>query len=213
MIAEQSTRDFRVSVRELREESYRALRSKGYNWGHAQTASRIASQSQVLWGTGLQSIEHECSRFIGKNRLPVSDGREKIKNRGSSFAIWGPIVASVAISHSESVVEVGGVSCLQEFATGFWDLENTSPWTWEDGNGCKFGLDAEGNLYGTVSKSGKKVRLSVWQGFQQSTEYQLLLPFELRKQKLRLSLSEGVVVDADRWFALKKYSWKFLVPE
>lgn len=213
MNTEQSTRDFRVSVRELREESYRALRSKGYNWGHAQMASRIASQAQVIWGTGLQAIEHECSRIGGRNRFPVSNGRANIKNRGSSFAIWAPISASIAISHSESVVTIKGVDCPQELATGFWDLETNISWTWENHNGCKFGLDSLGNLFGTASESKNKFRVSVWQGFEQNDDCQLLLPVELRRQKLRLSLSEGVVVDAERWSALKKFSWKFLVPE
>ncbi len=40
------SRESKVSLREVKEESYRALRAIGYSWGQAQVAGRVAGVSQ-----------------------------------------------------------------------------------------------------------------------------------------------------------------------
>lgn len=211
-MAELVKTDFRVSVRELREESYRALRAKGYEWGQAQAASRIAAEAQVLWGNGLSAIEHECSRFLGKRRLPVSTGRAAISNRGSSFAIWGPMAASLAVSHAPSAAAIKGVRCSETLATAFWDLEEFSSWSWGDGQ-CQFAIDSKGDLIGKAESSNSKTSIKIAKLAESETGYKVLLSASQRKQLLRDSLTNGVEVEAESWAALKKHSWKFLVPE
>jgi len=41
----------------------------------------------------------------------------------------------------------------------------------------------------------------------------LLISLQARREAIAQSLRSGVVVDPFEWSALKKISWKFLVPE
>lgn len=211
-MAELVKTDFRVSVRELREESYRALRARGYEWGQAQAASRIAAEAQVLWGSGLSAIERECARFMGKRRVPISKAKGVISNRGSSFVIWGPMAASLAVSHAPAVTTVKGVHCSETLAAVFWDLDEFNSWSWGDGQ-CQFAIDSKGNLIGRSGSGVKKTSIKIDKSLRSNSEFQVLLTADQRKQALRESLTNGVEVDTDSWTALKKQSWKFLVPE
>lgn len=211
-MAELVTSGFRVSVRELREESYRALRSRGYDWGQAQAASRLAAEAQVLWGSGLGAIEHECSRLLGKRRFPVSDSQGAIRNRGSSFTIWGPIAASLAISRADATTKVRGVLNSESLATAFWDFDEFSTWSWGDSVN-KFAIDQMGNLISNSGTSSSKSSISINKSMGNGSDFKVLLSVDERKQKLKDSLTNGVEVDSKKWSALKKHSWKFLVPE
>lgn len=211
-MAELVKTEFRVSVRELREESYRALRARGYEWGQAQAASRIAAEAQVLWGNGLRAIEHDCKRLLGKRRLPVSSDGGLIANRGSSFAIWGPMAASLAVAHSPSAIKIKGVVCSETMATAFWDLDEFSSWSWGDGQ-CEFAIDSNGDLIGKSASSSNKTSVKIKKLSEAGSGFRVLLSAAERKQKLSDSLTSGVEVNSERWAALKKHSWKFLVPE
>lgn len=211
-MAEMVKTDFRVSVRELREESYRALRARGYEWGQAQAASRIAAEAQVLWGNGLSAIEMECARFMGKRRLPVSKAKGVIANRGSSFVIWAPMAASLAVSNAPEATTILGVRCSDTLAAAFWDLDEFSSWSWGDGQ-CHFAIDSKGNLIGGAGSGAKKTSIKIDKSFGSNSDFQVLLTADQRKQALRESLTNGVEVNTDSWTALKKQSWKFLVPE
>ena len=203
---------FRVSVRELREESYRALRSKGYDWGQAQAASRVATEAQILWGSGLSAIQQECTRFRGKKRLPLSRGQGVMANRGSSFPIWGPMAAALAVSRAPSEIRITGVICSKTLAVAFWDLDEFSSWTWGDGK-CRFAIDPKGDLIGGDDSATRKSTLQLGKYVDKLADFQVLITADQRKQALMESLTNGVEVDSSGWEDLKKNSRKFLVPE
>jgi hypothetical protein len=64
--------DTRVSLREVKEETYRALRAAGYPWGEAQAAGRFVAQAELLWGTGVAMAVADAGRWFVSAR-PADD--------------------------------------------------------------------------------------------------------------------------------------------
>ena len=215
-------RESKVSLREVKEESYRALRAIGYTWGQAQVAGRVAGVSQVLWGTGISAIVSDGARFMGSRRLPrvtASEPNVRINAKGTKYPTFAPLAFALALGKPNSEVHFKGANLTKEFATALWDIEEESTGTFFWGSLTKGSAKhavgysvTEGALYqhgDPLSVSPKTWLLSR----QVMPAGKLLLPLQTRREAIEQSLRSGVVVDPFEWSALKKLSWKFLVPE
>jgi len=133
-------------------------------------------------------------------------------NRGSSFPIWGPMAAALAVSRAPSEIRITGVICSKTLAVAFWDLDEFSSWTWGDGK-CRFAIDPKGDLIGGDDSATRKSTLQLGKYVDKLADFQVLITADQRKQALMESLTNGVEVDSSGWEDLKKNSRKFLVPE
>lgn len=216
------TRESKVSLREVKEESYRALRAIGYSWGQAQVAGRIAGVSQVLWGTGISAIVSDANRFLGSRRPPKvnsSESNVRINARGTRFPTFAPLAFALALGKPNSEISFRKAALTQEIATALWDIEEDSAGTFFWGNQTQGSFTrtvgysvTDGALYqhgDPLTASPKTWSLSR----QVMPEGKLLISLQARGEAIDQSLRSGVVVDPVEWSALKKISWKFLVPE
>ena len=208
----------KVSLREVNEESYRALRAAGYSWGQAQIAGRISGVSQVLWGTGVSATVADAKRFLGARRLPKvvsSDSLSSIDAKGTKFLSFAPLGFAVALGKPNTQVVFRNAPLVKEFACALWDIDQDSPesffWGNQDSTPVGYSL-SKGNLYehGNPLES-KTTRWSLTR--QVVSEGKLLLSGQMRHELIENSLRSGVEVDKAQWAVLKKMSWKFLVPE
>lgn len=206
----------KVSLREVKEESYRALRFLGYSWGQAQVAGRVAGMAQVLWGTGITAILADSKRLLGSKRLPVTNSIDRntiaLRARGTQFTTFGPMAAALVMTGVNISVEVSQAEISKEFATSFWDLDLQTDVYWGSGGSFAGYSLRSGDLYSHGAAAlGKGLRWQIGHGV--VTDGELVLSAEDRKDQISNSLRNGVVVDPVQWAALKKLSWKFLVPE
>ena len=216
------TRESKVSLREVKEESYRALRAIGYTWGQAQVAGRVAGVSQVLWGTGISAIVSDGNRFLGARRLPrvtASEPNVRINAKGTKYPTFAPLAFALALGKPNSEIHFKSAGLTKEFATALWDIEEESAGTFFWGsqtngssqNAVGYSV-TEGALYqhGDPSSTSPKT----WSLSRQVMPAgRLVLSLQARQEAIAQSLRSGVVVDPFEWSALKKLSWKFLVPE
>lgn len=208
----------RVSLREVREEGYRALRAVGYSWGQAQVAGRLAGMAQLIWGTGIQSLVHDAHRMLASKRIPrakpTRDGYE-INTRGTYFTTYAPIAVALSLGKTGSSVKIrGGVACA-EFATALWDLQEQSRkdlyWGTQREEFVGFSL-RNGELF-QHGTGNTQFQMDWTLGVGEISGGEMLLDTQRRTELLDNSLRTGVAVDPLQWSALKKISWKFLVPE
>jgi len=208
----------KVSLREVVEESYRALRSVGYSWGQAQSAGRVAGMAQVLFGSGVQAVITDSKRPFAAKRLPVAsveNSHGEIDARKTSFVTHGPMALAMALSGSSTQVHIKRSRASREIAAALWDIEDVPAnqyfWgvTGDDPSGYSV---RSGSLYrhGSPEKPG---RLSWSITSSNFSGGDLILSSEQRKTALETALRSGVEVNGKTWAALKKISWKFLVPE
>jgi len=208
----------KVSLREVKEESYRALRAIGYTWGQAQVAGRVAGVSQVLWGTGIGAIVSDASRFLAARRAPKVTSSElafRINAKGTQFPTFAPLAFALALGKPNSEISFQRAAPGKEIATALWDIEEVSTGTFSWGSRTQpangFSI-TNGALYqhgDPITTKPKTWSLSR----QVMPEGKLLISLQMRREAIEQSLRSGVVVDPDEWAALKKISWKFLVPE
>ena len=122
-------RESKVSLREVKEESYRALRAIGYSWGQAQVAGRVAGVSQVLWGTGISAIVLDADRFMAARRSPrvtSSQSNVRINAKGTKFPTFAPLAFALALGKPNTEIFFKGAALTKEFATALWDIEEDS---------------------------------------------------------------------------------------
>ena len=215
----------RVSFREVKEESYRALRAGGYPWGVAQMAGRLAGVAQVVWGTGVGSVTSDAKRWMGGKRLVTSHrmGSDVVVNsRGSSWLLSGPVAVTAALTTPGRVVWVKGEPLGPELAAVMWDMV-TPPnvgLTWgaySAGQWRVHHLTAQGDLLVSDASQppgkppGKSAKNFVTQSAAESGD--VVFRAEDRTQLLTEALSLGVAVAAPTWEQLMTHSRKFLVPE
>jgi len=212
----------KVSLREVKEESYRALRAIGYSWGQAQVAGRVAGVSQVLWGTGISAIALDANRFLGSRRPPkvtASESAVRINAKGTKFPTFAPLAFALALGKPNSEISFKNAALTKEIATALWDIEEESAgtffWGSQTRGSSKVAIGysvTDGALYqhGDPSTASPKT----WSLSRQvMPEGKLLISLQARREAIEQSLRSGVVVDPAEWSALKKISWKFLVPE
>jgi len=215
-------RESKVSLREVKEESYRALRAIGYSWGQAQVAGRVAGVSQVLWGTGISAIVLDADRFMAARRSPrvtSSQSNVRINAKGTKFPTFAPLAFALALGKPNTEIFFKGAALTKEFATALWDIEEDSTDTFF------WGSQARGSFkhavgysvtHGELYQHGDPLTASpkTWSLSRQAMpEGKLLISLQARREAIAQSLRSGVVVDPFEWSALKKISWKFLVPE
>jgi len=218
--------DTRVSLREVKEETYRALRAAGYPWGEAQAAGRLVAQAELLWGTGVAMAVADAGRWFASRRgLRMTTGSSGVRitdYRRSSDAIVGNHAVAVALGRPGTSVRVRGDGGGMEVATAVWDLQTAgAPMVWgrvRDGAIRGHSVDDEGNLYShdTIAEeiAGPALGRREWFLLQVPLPGgRLLMATEHRQQCGVTAARHGLVVDPDMWTKLMRRSRKFLVAE
>jgi hypothetical protein len=115
-----------VAVRELKEETYRALKWAGYSWGQSQSMGRMVGVAEIIWGSGISSGLADIKRRFIKQRSPSltwSSSGVLVNTKGLSV----PMAASFAVAISQSKpglkVFVKGSDFGPEVATAVWDTK------------------------------------------------------------------------------------------
>ena len=115
-----------VAVRELKEETYRALKWAGYSWGQSQSMGRMVGVAEIIWGSGISSGLADIKRRFIKKRSPNlkwSSSGVLLNTKGLSV----PMAASFAVAISQSKpglkVFVKGSDFGPEVATAVWDTK------------------------------------------------------------------------------------------
>lgn len=208
----------KVSLREVVEESYRALRFVGYSWGQAQSAGRVAGMAQVLFGSGVQAVIADTKRPFAAKRLPaasVKNSQGHIDAKKTSFVTHGPMALAMALSSPDTNVQVTRSGVSKEISAALWDIEDVSEnqYFWGVTGVTTSGYSIRsGSLYRHGSPE-KMVRISWSITSGELSGGDLILSLEQRKSALESALRSGVAVNRNTWATLKKTSWKFLVPE
>lgn len=215
----------RVSFREVKEESYRALRRAGYSWGMAQVAGRCAGVAQVLWGTGVAAVLRDATRWGVVARSPRSKTTGDtvvISARGMSWAMVGPLAVAVALGNNRPVVWVRGAWAGKELATTVWDVASTRTepvvWGTKSSNGwVGFQVTPAGDLFSSGvphARIGATPRGASWfvcAG--EGVPGGLILSSSDRAAQVADAHREGVSIAETEWAALERLARKFLVPE
>lgn len=227
-IMKPTTTKNRVSLREVKEETYRALRAAGYPWGEAQAAGRLAAQAEVLWGTGVQMAAADASRwFVARRGMRMTSGSGGVRItdlRRTSALIVGNHAVSVALGRPGTSVRVRGGQGVVEVAAAVWDLQTSGvPIVWGASTGrggviTGFSVDDAGNLYGhdAIPEEFAGPSLGGREWFLRQAPLaggRLLMATEHRLQCLSTAARHGVVVEPDAWSTLMQRSRKFLVAE
>lgn len=224
-VAEISRNRSRVSLREVKEESYRALRQAGYSWGIAQAAGRCAGLAQVLFGTALEAIVRDASRFGVEKRKAEYDrkpNRVVIRARGMSWATVGPLAVAAALADEEPVIWVRGPVVGPELAAVIWDLKLTDNqaivWgTKHRGGWNAFQVGKDGNIYRSSvapERIGKVPFGAAWFVMVGAGEPQSVFLSKLSIQNSLLTAHrEGVEIQGPIWHKIEQLAREFLVPE
>lgn len=215
----------RVSFRESKEDSYRALRQAGYSWGVAQVAGRCAGVAQVLFGTGVTAVLKDSSRFAAGKRTAHHLSRADkvvISSRGMSWLTVGPIAVAAALSKSHPVVWVRGAKVGPELAAVIWDLKVSEGEAVVWGSRSKSGWDAfqvgqDGELCSCEISADRIGDTPLWATWfvclGGGKPKEIVLSVVSRESLVSQAHREGVSVDQSEWHQLEKLARKFLVPE
>ena len=214
----------RVSFREVKEESYRALRSAGYSWGQAQAMGRIAGAMQVLWGTGISAVTQDARRWVAASRIPrVRAGKtgQTVSPRGLSIVGLSLTLATRAVARPDDALWVRSAKPSREFAVALWDLDLRSGPTIFWGSHSQqstsgYSLDAAGNLQEHLVLDGDSLglgppRTGMWIRGGSATGGNVVLEADERKVRMAEALVSGVSIDSSEWAVLSRLSRKFLV--
>lgn len=214
----------RVSFREVKEESYRALRSAGYSWGQAQAMGRIAGAMQVLWGTGISAVTQDARRWVAASRIPrvrVGKTGQTVSPRGLSIVGLSLTLATRAVARPDDALWVRSAKPSREFAVALWDLDLRSGPTIFWGSHSQqstsgYSLDAAGNLQEHLVLDGDSLglgppRTGMWIRGGSATGGNVVLAADERKVRMAEALVSGVSIDSSEWAVLSRLSRKFLV--
>lgn len=217
---------FRVSVREVKDASYRALRADGYPWGEAQSAGRVAATAEVLWSSGITDISRDAKRWwVGRRhpKITRSGGLISLKDpRKTSAMILGSHATVLALGAAGQVVFVNGSVNLRNVAAAIWDIQPTGAsivWgSTRESNPQSYRIDESGNLFhrpdlSEVLPELRKSKNGWFITAKSVTGGELILSVTDRETRINESLSSGVQVDPHDWRFLQKSARKFLVPE
>ena len=224
MVAARASSAWRVSNREVKEESYRALRAAGYDWGRSTAAGRVVSAMQLVWGSGIRAVVSDVSRWPWRARTPkvtVGASDTSVTARGLSAALVGPTAVALAVGRPGRPVVVRGVGCGPDFAASVWDLGGPPyPAVWW-GVRSAVGIDGW-----SVTEDGALWRLGPGggaAGFGGGKHWTMIaevppageleLSAEERQGLVAEASSTGVRVTPREWNALMAKARKFLVPE
>ena len=215
----------RVSFREAKEESYRALRAAGYSWGTAQVAGRLAGVAQVFWETGIPAVTKDTHRWAAQRR-PMRNKRDGdvvvLNPRGMSWAFSGPMATAVVVGNPRKVVWVRGKGVGAELVTAVWDMKTkvsqSVSWGYQTHSGWEgFHTTPAGELVKSHSvkpPSGQPSRGASWfMHVGDAGGGDLVMTTAERDRGLSDAYREGVRIDAHQWESLQRQARKFLVPE
>jgi len=215
----------RVSFREVKEESYRALRKAGYTWGVAQVAGRCAGVAQVLFGTGVAAVLHDTSRWgVAKRTARHNSQADRIviAARGMSWATVGPLAVAAAVAKSRPVVWVRGPKVGPELAAVIWDLKVSleEPIVWgskTSGGWASFQVGKNGDVLSSTvapARIGRAPVAASWFVCVGGGEPVAVIVSNQSKQaKVFAAQREGVALGDSEWHKLERLARKFLVPE
>ena len=211
----------RVSFREVKEESYRALRARGYDWGRAQAAGRAVGVAQVLWGSWIEAVIADAKRWVrafSRPRTLRSDDGFSLAARGFRYPVIAPLAVALTLSKPQSIVTVTKTPCVKEVATAVWDMQETnlSPLSWGFRSGSEFiGFSIAENAdlfqHGKPNLQPGGTPWTLQHG--RADGGTMLISTGDRLEKIEQSLRIGVGVESDQWKTLSSHARKFLVPE
>ena len=215
---------WRVSNREVKEETYRALRAKGYDWGRAGAAGRITDLLQVIWGEGLSAIVPVLRRAPWQARAVQVRGQAPtlhVDAKGLGVALAGPSIVALALGSPGATISVSGLPCGPALAAAVWDLglEPATPVWWGVERGGQIDgylVDSSGALHQVGAGCGQGSRrhtrrFSVGTGEQPTSA--VVVGADRLRHKISEALRTGVAVTPNQWRALMAIAGKFLVPE
>jgi hypothetical protein len=228
-IETQRAHTFRVSVRELKEECYRAMRAEGYYWGECQSAGRIMATNEILWGTGITGVLTDLTRRWGlqrKPRIKVRKGFVRlIDPRKTSVALVGAQATALTLGRNSDPTVVRGAIDLRGVAAAVWDVALPATRVlWgrrnaHDANELEaYSIDSGGDLFYHSSLQattlGISLRKNSWfMSLDVPSGGQLVLSHQQRVEQIQKALKHGIDVNPQAWSALLVSSRKFLVPE
>lgn len=215
--------EMRVSFREAKEESYRALRAGGYSWGISQTAGRLAGVAQVLWGTGVRAVAADASRWPRRTLTHRRRGTNIIvSTRGLSWAISGPPAVAAALGNPGCVVWLKGSPLGPELAAAVWDMVTppgaTVSWgSRTHGGWMRYHLADDGSLWQHIGSEPVSLppqrSVSAFITASEAVTGDIALSVADRSTLMSDALRSGVSVATPEWEKLMSRARKFLVPE
>ena len=216
-----------VAVREVKEESYRALRWAGYSWGQSQSAGRIASVSEIIWGTGISSAISDVSRrFISQRSIKLLQNPHEIliNTRGLSTIMAASFAIAISQSQPGIKVFIKGSDCGADVSAAVWDAKRTPDttisWGKADASGeTDLSVLGNGDLISHVRhesmNSIPQQYSSLWfvMCHAKTIMGDLILGKKEREERVDKALISGLDVSQRSWQQLTSKSFKFLVPE
>lgn len=216
-----------VAVREIKEESYRALRWAGYSWGQSQSAGRIASVSEIIWGTGISSsISDVNRRFITKRTLRVIQNPSEIlvNTRGISTLMAASFAIALSQSQPGIKVFIKGSDFGPDVAAAVWDAKRkagrTITWAQGEASGMRdLSVFDNGDLVShtrhETMRSIPKKYVPLWfvTCHAQPIKGDVVLGNKEREERVDKACIAGLDVSRGKWEQLTSKSFKFLVPE
>lgn len=214
-----------VSFREVKEESYRALRKAGLNWGQAQASGRIAGVMEALWGSGVGQILSDIKPRITSRKVSLKTTKSfiRLNTRGQS-KVLGSLAAMAVLEANSLPIVVRGTPFGPELAAALWDMNSASHHSviWAQnlkGTLTGYCLKPDGDLLelGQAELSGLFPQMNhhAWWVMKSTLELQgkVILSAGARDELLHAASQSGIAVNTKEWTQLKKKSTAFLVPE
>lgn len=214
-----------VSFREVKEESYRALRKVGLNWGQAQASGRIAGLVEALWGTGISQILSDIKPLVASRKvsLKTTKGFIRLNTRGKS-KVLGSLAAIAVFEASAFPIVVRGTPFGPELAAALWDMNSASQYSVLWGQNVKgtltaYCLNPDGDLIelaqSELSTSFPQLKNRDWWVMKSTDVLQgnVIFSVDTRNELLDAAYQRGIAVNTKEWTQLKKKSTAFLVPE
>lgn len=216
-----------VAVREIKEESYRAMRCAGYSWGQSQSAGRIASVSEIFWGTGIsQALSDVRRRFVTRRTPKVTQNLNEIlvKTRGVSTLMAASFAIALSQSHPEKKVFIKGSDFGPDVAAAVWDTKRvpnqTITWGSADASETKdLSVLENGDFvshlrHKTMTSTSKKYA-SLWFVISHSETISgnVVIGKKEKEERMNKALISGLDVSRSKWEQLSSESFKFLVAE
>lgn len=216
-----------VAVRELKEETYRALKWAGYSWGQSQSMGRMVGVAEIIWGSGISSGLADIKRRFIKKRSPHltwSSNGVLLSTKGLS----APMAASFAVALSQSKpglkVFVKGSAYGPEVATAVWDTKihpnRTISWgICRESQQNDFSVVPNGDLMMHERLQSVEPVMSrdrnVWfvTCHEARVSGEVIMDKKVQVSKMSDAWVQGVKVSKAEWEKLTAISMKYLVPE
>ena len=216
-----------VAVRELKEETYRALKWAGYSWGQSQSMGRMVGVAEIIWGSGIAFGLADIKRRFIKQRSPIlkwSSSGVLVNTKGLSV----PMAASFAVAISQSKpglkVFVKGSDFGPEVATAVWDtkVHPDRIFSWgicrESGSNDYSALPNGDLIMHARSQSvdqGMSRDKKLWfvTCHEDQISGEIIMDKKVQDTKMSEAWVQGVKVSKTEWEKLMAISMKYLVPE